>query len=173
MEKETRDPKTWQWTTADKLFLQVVREAHNRGMHVIIDGVFNHTGRDFFAFKDIREKQEGSAYKDWYQVESFDDPKTARNEFSYKGWWGHKTLPIFAASPDKKDMAAGPKDYILKRRGAGCSRKATQKTVSTVGGSTWRTSVHQNSGRTGMAWSENSIRMPTPPLRFGKMPPKC
>ena len=112
--KETADPKTWQWTAADKLFLQVVREAHNRGMHVIIDGVFNHTGRDFFAFKDIREKQERSPYKDWYQIESFDDPKTARNEFSYKGWWGHKTLPIFAASLDKKDMAAGPKNYIFE-----------------------------------------------------------
>ncbi len=112
--EETADPKTWQWTSADKLFLQVVREAHNRGMHVIVDGVFNHTGRDFFAFKDIREKQDQSAYKDWYQIESFDDPKTARNEFSYKGWWGHKTLPIFAASPDKKDMAAGPKDYIFE-----------------------------------------------------------
>ena len=112
--QETADPKTWQWTAADKLFLQVVREAHNRGMHVIIDGVFNHTGRDFFAFKDIREKQERSPYKDWYQIESFDDPKTARNEFSYKGWWGHKTLPIFAASLDKKDMAAGPKNYIFE-----------------------------------------------------------
>ncbi len=112
--KETGDPKTWQWTAADKLFLQVVREAHNRGMHVIIDGVFNHTGRDFFAFKDIREKQERSPYKDWYQIESFDDPKTARNEFNYKGWWGHKTLPIFAASLDKKDMAAGPKNYIFE-----------------------------------------------------------
>ncbi len=83
-------------------------------MHVIIDGVFNHTGRDFFAFKDIREKQEASAYKDWYEIESFDDPKTKRNEFNYKGWWGHKTLPIFAASADKKDMAAGPKSLHFR-----------------------------------------------------------
>jgi glycosidase len=114
MAEETADPKTWQWTAADKMFLEVIKEAHKRGMHVIIDGVFNHTGRDFFAFKDIREKQERSAYKDWYQIESFDDPRTARNEFNYKGWWGHKTLPIFAASADKKDMAAGPKNYIFE-----------------------------------------------------------
>jgi len=114
MATESADPKTWQWTAADKMFLQVLKEAHNRGIRVIIDGVFNHTGRDFFAFKDIREKQERSAYKDWYQIESFDNPTTARNEFSYKGWWGHKTLPIFAASPDKKDMAAGPKSYIFE-----------------------------------------------------------
>lgn len=114
MAKETADPKTWRWTAADKLFLKVVKEAHARGLRVIIDGVFNHTGRDFFAFKDLRKNQAASAYKDWYVVSSFDDPKTKRNEFVYKGWWGHATLPVFAASADGKDMAAGPKDYILQ-----------------------------------------------------------
>ncbi len=114
MEKETSDPKTWQWTAADKLFLKVVKEAHARGMRVIIDGVFNHTGRDFFAFNDLRKKQAASPYKDWYVVSSFDDPETKRNEFVYKGWWGHATLPVFAASADGKDMAAGPKDYIMQ-----------------------------------------------------------
>ena len=52
------DPRTWRWTAADKLFLDLVRQCHERGMHVIIDGVFNHTGRDFFAFKDIRKNQQ-------------------------------------------------------------------------------------------------------------------
>ena len=66
MEKETADPSTWQWTAADKLFLKLIKEAHGRGIRVIIDGVFNHTGRDFFAFKDIRKNQAKSRYKDWY-----------------------------------------------------------------------------------------------------------
>ncbi len=87
IDKETADPRTWQWTAADKLFLDLVRRAHERGMHIIIDGVFNHTGRDFFAFKDIRQNQKNSRYKDWYSIESFDDPRTKRNEFAYKGWW--------------------------------------------------------------------------------------
>jgi glycosidase len=112
--KESADPKTWQWTAADKLFLEVLKQAHQRGMHVIIDGVFNHTGRDFFAFKDVRQKQAESPYKDWYVIESFDDPKTKRVEFSYKGWYGVKTLPIFASSADGKDMAPGPKAYIFE-----------------------------------------------------------
>jgi glycosidase len=114
LEKESADPKTWQWTAADKLFLEVLKQAHVRGMHVIIDGVFNHTGRDFFAFKDLRKNQAKSPYKDWYVVTGFDDPATKRNEFDYKGWWGHKTLPVFAASADGKDMHPGPKAYIFE-----------------------------------------------------------
>ncbi len=114
IEKETADPSTWQWTAADKLFLKVIKDCHARGIRVIIDGVFNHTGRDFFAFKDLRKKQEKSRYKDWYVVSSFDDPETKRNEFVYKGWWGHATLPVFAASADGKDMFAGPKEYIMQ-----------------------------------------------------------
>jgi cyclomaltodextrinase len=106
------DPKTWQWTAADKLFLELLRNCHERGMHVIIDGVFNHTGRDFFAFKDLRKNQTRSTYKDWYVIESFDDPQTKRNEFSYKGWFGIKTLPIFASTPNGGDMHPKPKSYI-------------------------------------------------------------
>ena len=114
IEKETSDPSTWQWTAADKLFLKVIKECHARGIRIIIDGVFNHTGRDFFAFKDLRKNQGKSRYKDWYVVSEFDDPATKRNEFSYRGWWGHATLPIFAASADGKDMFAGPKEYVMQ-----------------------------------------------------------
>ena len=113
MDRETSDPSTWNWTAADKLFLKVIKEAHARGMKVIIDGVFNHTGRDFFAFKNLREKQAASPYKDWYNVRSFDDPNTLRNEFDYDGWWGHKTLPVFASAKNGHDMAPGPKAYIF------------------------------------------------------------
>ncbi len=109
---ESRDPATWKWTAADKLFLQLVKQAHARGMRVIIDGVFNHTGRDFFAFKDLTRKQAASSYKDWYVVNTFDDPATKRNEFHYEGWWGHKSLPVFSATPDGRNMPAGPKKYI-------------------------------------------------------------
>ena len=114
MAKETADPKTWHWTAADKMFLDLIKQCHARGIRVIIDGVWNHSGRDFFAFKDIRQKQEKSPYKDWYQVSSFDDAKTKRNEFSYKGWWGHGTLPVFSESKDRKDMHPAPKAYIFE-----------------------------------------------------------
>lgn len=107
------DPKTWQWTAADKLFLKLLDEAHKRGLRVILNGVFNHTGRDFFAFKDLRRNQDRSRYRDWYVVQSFDDPDTKRNELSYTAWFGFKTLPVFAATKDGKDMAPGPKAYVF------------------------------------------------------------
>ena len=50
---------------------ELVGKAHELGMYVILDGVFNHTAIDFFAFKDIREKEERSAYLNWYYIEDF------------------------------------------------------------------------------------------------------
>ena len=50
---------------------ELVGKAHELGMYVILDGVFNHTAVDFFAFKDIREKEEKSKYLNWYYIEDF------------------------------------------------------------------------------------------------------
>lgn len=105
------DPATWKWTAADKLFLMLIDEVHKRGMKIIIDGVFNHTGVQFWAFQDIVKNQSKSKYADWYRVEKFDDPTTLQNEFEYKGWWGTKSLPEFNRTKD--DLAEGPKEYIF------------------------------------------------------------
>lgn len=113
MATETSDPKSWKWTAADKLFLDLLQKAHSRGIRVIIDGVFNHTGRDFLAFADLRKQQAASPYKDWYIVQSYDDPSTPQNEFRYKGWWGTDSLPEFANSTDGKDLHPGPKQYVF------------------------------------------------------------
>jgi cyclomaltodextrinase / maltogenic alpha-amylase / neopullulanase len=102
---------TWKWTEADKLFLKLIDEVHKRGMKIIIDGVFNHTGVQFWAFQDIVNNQENSKYKDWYIINSLDDPTTNQNEFDYKGWWGHKSLPEFNRTKD--DLVEGPKQYIF------------------------------------------------------------
>lgn len=105
------NPDTWVWTSADKLFLKLVDEVHKRGMKIIIDGVFNHTGTQFWAFKDIVKNQDQSVYKDWYIIKSFDNPKTSTDEFDYKGWWNIKSLPEFNRTSD--DLETGPKDYIF------------------------------------------------------------
>ena len=47
-------------------FAAWVAACHERGQKVIVDGVFNHVGRDFFAFRDLKERREGSAYRDWF-----------------------------------------------------------------------------------------------------------
>ncbi len=105
------DPDTWVWTSADKLFLKLIDEVHKRNMKIIIDGVFNHTGIQFWAFQDIVKKQSSSKYKDWYKINSFDDSTTAENEFKYKGWWNVPTLPEFNRTED--DLNPGPKQYIF------------------------------------------------------------
>jgi cyclomaltodextrinase / maltogenic alpha-amylase / neopullulanase len=87
------DPATWQWTSADKLFLKLVAEAHKRGIKIIMDYSWNHTGTSFWAFEDIVKNQEKSEFKDWYNVTSFDDPATTKNEYSYKGWLDNSFLP--------------------------------------------------------------------------------
>lgn len=105
------NPDTWKWTEADKLFLKLIDEVHKRGMKIIIDGVFNHTGVQFWTFQDIVNYQEQSKYKDWYLIDAFDDPVTATDEFDYKGWWNIKSLPEFNRTKD--DLATGPKEYIF------------------------------------------------------------
>lgn len=106
------DPKTWRWTSADSLFLKLIAEVKKRNMRIIIDGVWNHTGRGFFAFQDLAAKQTASRFKDWYVVNRYDDPATPQNEFSYKSWENFTSLPEFARSPDGRDLAPAPKDYI-------------------------------------------------------------
>lgn len=105
------NPETWHWTESDKLFLKLIEEVHKRGMKIIIDGVFNHVGIQFWAFQDLVKNQFNSKYKDWFIVKKFDDPNTSENEFDYKGWWNIKSLPEFNRTSD--DLADGPKNYIF------------------------------------------------------------
>ena len=88
------DPSTWSWTAADSLFLALVREVHRRGMRIIMDYSWNHTGISFWAWRDVLEKQRASRFADWYEIQRFDDPATRdTNEFSYRGWVGVPWLP--------------------------------------------------------------------------------
>ncbi len=87
------DPSTWVLTSADSLFLEVIGAFHERGIKVILDYSWNHTGTEFWAWKDVLEHQRESAYADWYWVDAFDDPDTEENEFDYTGWLGVYSLP--------------------------------------------------------------------------------
>lgn len=69
-----------------------VRECHNQGIRVIFDGVFNHTGRDFFAFRDIKQNRENSHYKDWYCNVNFFSNNSFNDGFSYENWGGYDLL---------------------------------------------------------------------------------
>lgn len=107
------DPETWVWTAADKLFLKLLREAKSRDIRVIIDGVWNHTGVDFFAFRDLTENQRRSQFRDWFRVDQFDDLRTARNDFRFRGWHGFWQLPEFGRSADGNNLNPAVKRYIF------------------------------------------------------------
>ncbi len=105
------DPKSWKWTSADRLFLKLIQEVHKRGMKIIIDGVFNHVGTSFWAFEDVLKNQKKSPYKDWFIIKSWDDPNTPQNEFDYQGWAGVKDLPEINKK-GKYDLADGFAEHI-------------------------------------------------------------
>lgn len=117
------DHSTWQWTSADKQFLNVVQEAHKRGMKVILDFSWNHTGVMFWAFQDIINNQEKSKFTDWYDVISFDDTTTPTVEFTYKGWLDIPSLPELKkvdlttprqnGHPYEGDINPGAKQHIF------------------------------------------------------------
>ena len=69
-----------------------VSECHSHGIRVIIDGVFNHTGRDFFAFQDIKKNRENSRYTSWYCDVNFAGNNSYKDGFSYRNWGGHDLL---------------------------------------------------------------------------------
>ena len=76
---------------ANEDFRYVCDTLHAAGIRVILDGVFNHVGRDFFAFKDVQEKRWDSRYKDWFYL-SFDGNSAYNDGFWYEGWEGHYEL---------------------------------------------------------------------------------
>jgi cyclomaltodextrinase len=77
-------------------FRALLDEVHQRGMRLILDGVFNHCGRGFFAFADILENQEHSPYQHWFHIHKFPvDGYCDGEDGSYSAWWGHKSLPKF------------------------------------------------------------------------------
>lgn len=101
------DPSTWQWTAADKLFLKLVDECHQRKIRVIVDYSWNHTGVEFWAWRDILENQEKSKYKDWYEIKQFDDSETPENEFDYHGWMNLHSLPEIKKVDKESERVVG------------------------------------------------------------------
>jgi len=84
-----------------------VLACHEAGIRVVFDGVFNHTGRDFFAFKDIQANRENSQYRDWYCNVNFWGNNEYNDEFSYDNWGGYNLL----VKLNQRNPAV--KDYIF------------------------------------------------------------
>lgn len=94
-------------------FKRLLNEAHKRGIKIIIDGVFNHTADEFWAFQDVKEKGPKSKYWNWYYIKKWPFPKhfSAKDPPSkyYDCWWGFGDLPrLNSKSP-------GVRNYLLNK----------------------------------------------------------
>src|SRR6478672_2509132 len=89
----------------DEALRGLLDEAHGRGMHVVLDGVFNHTGRGFWPFHHILESDAASPYRDWFHLDTDvlegrrgltpyppGDEQTGTS-LGYQAWWGLPALP--------------------------------------------------------------------------------
>jgi glycosidase len=83
---------------------ELADEIHRRGMRLILDGVFNHTGRSFWAFRDIQVNGQASAYTGWYEGLRFDEHNSSGDPFTYQNWAGHDSLPkLNLTNPDVRN----------------------------------------------------------------------
>ena len=85
---DTRDYRTLDCRLGtNEDFREVVETFHEHGIKVVIDAVFNHVGRNFWAFRDVREKKWNSPYRDWFRL-NFDGNTAYNDGFWYEAWEG-------------------------------------------------------------------------------------
>jgi cyclomaltodextrinase / maltogenic alpha-amylase / neopullulanase len=91
--------------------------AHRNNVRVVLDGVFNHCGRGFFAFNDVLENGEHSAYKNWFHVHRFPlDAFSPGDAINYAGWWNYKSLPKFNTdNPEVRRYLLGVAKYWIEK----------------------------------------------------------
>ncbi len=77
---------------SDETLKHLAAALHQNGIRLVLDGVFNHVGRDFWAFRDVQERREQSPYQDWFQNLRFDGRSPYNDRFTYEGWNGHYSL---------------------------------------------------------------------------------
>ncbi len=70
----------------------ISRAFHDRGIRLVLDAVFNHVGRDFWAFQDVLRYGKRSAYRDWFANLNFDSQSPFGDPFQYESWQGHYSL---------------------------------------------------------------------------------
>ncbi|MBO9606067.1 MAG: alpha-glycosidase [Paenibacillaceae bacterium] len=98
----------------EKLLKRLVDDCHRRGIRVMLDGAFNHSSEHFFAFRDVVEKGDQSAYKDWYHVRSFPiEVKDGIPSYDTFGFFGHMPK-LNTAHPEVRDYLLESAAYWLR-----------------------------------------------------------
>ena len=72
-------------------FKELVEKFHAAGIRVVLDGVFNHAGREFPPFREVREKREGTDYRFWFNIDFWGN-SPYNDGFGYQNWEGHPEL---------------------------------------------------------------------------------
>lgn len=72
-------------------FSKVCEALRKNGIRVVLDGVFNHVGRGFWAFQDVLKNRESSPYRGWFQI-NFGGDSNYHDGLWYEGWEGHYEL---------------------------------------------------------------------------------
>jgi glycosidase len=98
-------------------FRALLNAAHRNDIRIILDGVFNHCGRGFFAFADLLENNEHSPYKDWFHVKKFPlDAYGPGEAHNFLGWWNFKSLPKFnTANPEVRKYILDVARYWIEQ----------------------------------------------------------
>lgn len=88
-------------------FAAVCQALHASGIRVVLDGVFNHVGRGFWAFQDVLKNRESSRYKDWFHL-NFGGNSCYNDGLWYEGWEGHfELVKLNLYNPEVADYLLG------------------------------------------------------------------
>lgn len=97
-------------------FEHICKQLHEAGIRIVLDGVFNHVGREFWAFKDVLKNGEESLYCDWFQGLNFSAKSPLGDPFSYEGWSGHYDLvKLNLQNPDVVNHLLGAVEMWIEK----------------------------------------------------------
>ena len=95
---------------------ELVQKCHENGIRIVFDAVFNHSGSDFFAFKDVLENQENSKYKDWYFIDKF--PVSTETNSYYTFGNTQRNMPKLNTNNEEvKEYLLGVSKYWIEEVG--------------------------------------------------------
>lgn len=97
----------------ESVFKHLVNACHARGIRIILDGVFNHTGVDFFAFEDVKKHGKNSRYVKWFNIYNF--PVSSPRKPNYECWWNLGELPkLMVHEPEVRRYLFKVTEYWMK-----------------------------------------------------------
>ncbi len=100
----------------NEIFIKTVQTLHENGIKVVVDGVFNHAGREFFAFRELLFNVKESEYISWFCNINFDKRSKFNDPFDYETWEGHyRLVKLNLQNPDVKEYLFKAVEYWIRK----------------------------------------------------------